>query len=250
MKMRTVYLARQKINVLKELPEKITSIAEIDGQGLPTNYPQSIEQVSRFKADMAIAKAPLTIDFVNEIILSSDSCVLIFTDCVEAAKLIAKGLGDVAILHHGQLSDKSREHIKDYFQSGEGPERVLVSTRQSLAVGATLTRADKVVFNDLPWSAADVRQAEDRTHRIGQRNTLNVYWITGHGNLWDDRISELIKHKYALTKAVNEGKQITLTEREWMERPISLDDILGELRKKQNNKRLKRDSSKTTASVQ
>src|SRR4030066_105476 len=43
-----------------------------------------------------------------------------------------------------------------------------------MAVGATLTAADKVVFNDLPWNAADLRQAEDRCHRGGQKNNVDL----------------------------------------------------------------------------
>lgn len=262
-KMRDVYLARQKSSVLKDLPEKTTTITKLEVPGAPDLAPKglasssfgpedaeiarreaiadaadegkdlrenNVGEYSRLKADLAIAKAPATTEMVQDILDSSDSKVLVFSDSVEAAKAIVEKLGDVAILHHGQMSDDKREAAKKEFQNPETSKRVFVSTRQSLAVGATLTAADKVVFNDLPWTAADVRQAEDRAHRVGQKNAVNVYWVTVQGNAFDEGIADLVKRKYDLSKKINEGKQLSEAERKWMQKPISIDEIRARIR--------------------
>jgi len=225
-----VYLARQKKKVLTDLPEKTTQIAEVPVSGMP-RLPTDIGEMSAARVVAAIAKTSATKDFVQEVIDSSDSNVLVFTESLDAAKKLKEELGDVAILHHGQMSDDAREKAKEEFQNETSTKRVFVSTRQSLAVGATLTRADKVVFNDLPWTAADVRQAEDRAHRVGQRNNVNVYWITAQNSDWDVNLSEIVKKKYELNRKMNEGKQLTKEEREWMEKPVSLDDIRASFHK-------------------
>jgi SWI/SNF-related matrix-associated actin-dependent regulator 1 of chromatin subfamily A len=222
------YISRQKRKVLADLPEKTTQIAEVPVTGMPA-FPRDIGEMSAAKVKAALAKVPATHDFVNEILESSDSSVLLFTESVEAAQKLKELFGDVAILHHGQMSDEKREQAKAEFQNPDSPKRVFISTRQSLAVGATLTRADKVVFNDLPWTAADVRQAEDRAHRVGQRNNVNVYWMTAQGNDWDTNLSAIVKKKYELNRKLNEGKQLTREEREWMEKPVSLEDIRAEM---------------------
>lgn len=220
----SIYIARQKKDVLPDLPEKISQIVEMDVTGMPT-IPDEIGGMSTALVQAALAKAQITCDFVQEILESSDSCVLVFSESVDTAKKIAETLGDVAILHHGQMSDDRREAAKVEFQNENSSKRVLVSTRQSLAVGATLTRADKVVFNDLPWVSTDIRQAEDRTHRIGQKNCVNVYWMTARNNEWDANLTNIIRRKYSLTKKMNEGKQLTKEEQEWLSKPITLDEI-------------------------
>ena len=257
----SIYMARQKLDVLPDLPEKSTQITKNELAGMPS-FPGDIGEMSRARANAAMAKTKLTVPFVKEILESSDSSVLVFTESVDAAKKMAAELGDVAILHYGQQSDDKREASKAEFQREGTTKRVFVSTRQSLAVGATLTAADKVVFNDIPWTAADLRQAEDRVHRVGQKNHVNVYWMTAerpaseteeeeyHPNPdeemyweevglsakkqldqeWDVRATEIVLKKYELGRKQLEGKQITEAERDWMTTAVNLEDIRRAIR--------------------
>jgi SWI/SNF-related matrix-associated actin-dependent regulator of chromatin subfamily A-like protein 1 len=234
--MKDFYIARSKEEVLKDLPEKATSIIQQDIPNLPDyGANKDIGDIAKIKASVAIGKVPATIDLAKEILGSSDSKIIVFTDSVEAAKKIHEELGDISLLHHGQMSDDKREAVKEEFQKTDGngdfisPKRVFVTTRQSMAVGATLTAADKVIFNDLPWTAADLRQAEDRAHRIGQKNNVNVYWVTASNNLFDSSVTEIIKRKYELSKKVNQGKKLTQEEIAWMNKPLTVSDILNKI---------------------
>lgn len=58
------------------------------------------------------------------------------------------------------------------FQRGE--TRVFAGTIQAGGVGITLTAASTVVFLDRNWSPALNLQAEDRLHRIGQAESVQV----------------------------------------------------------------------------
>lgn len=225
---RTMYIARQKRTVLPDLPDKITQITEHPVSSMP-DFPSDIGEMSAARVSAALAKAPVTADFVKEALATSDSSLLVFTESKEAAERIAAKLGDVAILHHGQMSDNKREAAKEEFQREGTTKRVFVSTRQSLAVGATLTAADKVVFNDIPWTAADLRQAEDRAHRVGQKNNVNVYWMTAQESEWDKAASGILLRKYELNRRLNEGRQLTEEERKWMTTPVLLSEIRDEL---------------------
>jgi SNF2 family DNA or RNA helicase len=181
---------------------------------------------------LALAKADATVDMVKEILDSSDSKVLVFTESVAAAKAIAEKLGAEAILHYGQQSDDKREAAKREFQRDGSPKRVFVSTRPSLAVGATLTAADKVVFNDLPWTAADVRQAEDRAHRVGQKNAVNVYWNVAEDNNFDENVAAILRRKYDLSAKINEGRQLSPEEKAWMDKPITMSEVMDRIKGK------------------
>lgn len=231
-KMQGIYLARRKIDVLKDLPELTTQIALIEHKGIPDfdlNFGISFEEISAFKAVVAKAKAPVSVEFIRDLLDNSESSIIVFTDSVDAAKEIHSELGDDAVLHHGQMSDDSREIVKKDWQSLKIKSRVFVTTRQSLPAGATLTRADKVIFNDLPWTAADIIQATARAHRIGTKNAVNAYWVTVQGNNWDEKLTNIAKRKYDICKKVNEGKQVTAEERAWMNNPVGVQDLLKEV---------------------
>jgi hypothetical protein len=199
------------------------------GRGAPST---SVGEYSRIRGQLALAKAPATVEMVKEILGSSDSKVLVFSESVAAAKAIVAELGDEAILHYGQQSDDVREAAKAEFMREGSPKRVFVSTRPSLAVGATLTAADKVVFNDLPWTAADIGQAEDRAHRIGQQNAVNIYWVVAEDNKFDENVTAILRRKYDLAAKINQGKQISPAEREWMEKPLAMADVLAKIQGK------------------
>jgi len=230
--MRRNYISMTKREVLKDLPPLISSIVEVEVNGLPDwERGMQIGDFSALKAEIAVGKAATTVEFIREITDTSDANVLCFSDSVEATMAIYSALSkdkDVnPILHHGQMKDDWREQAKEDFQSGRTNSRVFCTTRQSLAVGATLTRASIVVFNDLPWTPADIQQAEARAHRIGSKETVNVYWVTVANNKFDARVSEILRAKYDLTKKVNEGKQLSKEEKAWLEKPISRDDIFS-----------------------
>jgi hypothetical protein len=236
MDMHSVYIARAKSTVLKDLPEKTTSIVKHPVPGLPDmGNENTVGAISKLKAEIAKGKTPVTKAMVQEILDTSDSKVLVFTDSVEAAKTLNEAFPEDSILHHGQLSDANRDAAVKEFQKKDeagnfiSTKRVFVTTRQSMAVGATLTAADKVVFNDLPWTAADVRQAEDRAHRIGQKNAVNVYWMTAEGNLFDENVNDILRRKYELGQKLNQGKQLTAAEMTWLSSSISIEELIAQI---------------------
>jgi len=93
--------------------------------------------------------------------------------CLKAGISIATLTGDT------KQADRGR-NISN-FQAGK--IHVFAGTIAAGGVGITLTRASTVVFMDRAWSPAMNRQAEDRLHRIGQTNAVQVIDIMARSTI-------------------------------------------------------------------
>nr|CDJ84768.1 SNF2-related and DNA RNA helicase domain containing protein [Haemonchus contortus] len=93
----------------------------------------------------------------------------------------------------GQTSSKDRGALCHDFQ--EDPDvQVAILSMTAAGVGITLTAASVVIFAELHWNPTTLQQAEDRAHRVGQKDSVFVQYLVAR-NTADDVIWPLIQHK-------------------------------------------------------
>jgi SNF2 family DNA or RNA helicase len=107
----------------------------------------------------------------------------------------------------GSVPVEDRQDVVDKFQNDDS-EKVIVLNIQAGGTGLTLTESSNVVFLELPWTPAEVSQAEDRCHRIGQEDSVNVYFLLAKETI-DKDMFEVLKKKRIVTEQINAGKDIT-----------------------------------------
>ncbi|MGW7359300.1 DEAD/DEAH box helicase [Streptomyces sp. NPDC054802] len=152
------------------------------------------------------------LDELLETILAEDGSVLVFTQYVSMARLLAAHLASRAIpsqLLHGGTPVAERERMVDRFQSGEVP--VFILSLKAAGTGLNLTRAGHVVHYDRWWNPAVEEQATDRAYRIGQTQPVQVHRLITEGTV-EDRIAEMLASKRALADAVLGSGETALTE--------------------------------------
>ena len=189
------------------------------------------EMIFESLRETALFKAPFSAALAKKLIEGhKDDKVIVMTERVACAELICKvldeyGLGDASLLHHGKQSPRERELIMQSFSSSEaGSPRILVSTRPSLDVGVNLQCANRVIFNDLAWTPADILQAAARTKRLNQRKEVFEYWILADTQ-FDGNLVEILRRKLSLMRSYGEGKNISEEDQKWMNERVTFKDI-------------------------
>jgi SWI/SNF-related matrix-associated actin-dependent regulator 1 of chromatin subfamily A len=130
---------------------------------------------------------------------------------------IADGLDKYGVVrYNGTMGDKEKASAVEDFTSGDA--RVMVGQIKSAGVGLTLHgdgRNHRVIIAQLPWSPADIQQAEDRLHRIGQTSDVEVeICLSSIDNSWtvDERLWGLLEGKAFSASELIDGKGEFLLE--------------------------------------
>jgi len=220
-----VMLRRKKSDVLKELKEKVRYKEVIAAD--VTLYKQELHKIwTKFQEEQktaesnfdksasyqraiqserqaaGIAKLPHVINFVENIMEIEES-VVVFCHHRAIHSLLNEKLNrfSPATIIGGQ-TDKFRQEQIDKFQNGE--TKLLIAGLRAGNVGINLTRARYVIFAELDWSPAIHQQAEDRLHRIGQKNTVFAYYLIGNGTLDDHVASVLVDKSFEIDSIMDE----------------------------------------------
>ena len=121
-----------------------------------------------------IAKAPFVCAFVRALVEGGEKVLLMAHHhaVMDIYKKELKVLNPKFIT--GRETDKQKDEAASAFMEGK-TDLLCISLRS--ASGLNLQRATCVVFGELDWSPAVHSQAEDRAHRIGQRDSLLCYYL-------------------------------------------------------------------------
>ena len=109
----------------------------------------------------------------------------------------------------GGMTDADKADNVDRFCSGES--RVLVGQITAAGVGLTLHGGGlnhHVVVAQLPWTPADLKQAEDRLHRIGQTHEVQVeVALAAIEGTWtiDERLWGMLEKKNFASTQITDG---------------------------------------------
>jgi SNF2-related domain/Helicase conserved C-terminal domain len=140
----------------------------------------------------------------KKILVSSQNRALIFAHSSEFLALICKHLLEPSRINFLVIDSTcpSEERFKRAQEFNRDPKfKVLLCTLQLGSLGLNLTGANNVIFMELSWNPMRDLQAMDRTHRLGQKNTVMVYRIITT-NTFEQRVMSLQKFKQHMASTV------------------------------------------------
>jgi SNF2 family DNA or RNA helicase len=227
-KLRPILLRRLKKHVAKDLPDRIEQRRDCElGDEQRKLYlaelRRSREQVMKSVAEKGLNKSKMhvlaaltrlrqicchpklvgnasvsgkteTLFELLDSLVAQGQKVLVFSQFVQMLQLLEEECRSRQISTHiltGQTKD--RQEVVNAFQQDPNPAVFLLSLRAA-GTGLNLTTASYVVLYDPWWNPAVEAQAIDRSHRIGQTQTVNAYRLISPGTV-EEKIWELQQSK-------------------------------------------------------
>lgn len=163
-------------------------------------------ELSRIRKEIAIKKIPYVIEFVKEILESSEdaqSKIVVFGHHKEVLYKIYEELKKYnPVIITGEVSDGERQRAIMLFKE-KNTTRVFIGSMGAAGTGVDglQQNCNTIVFAELDWTPSLVDQAESRLQRIGQKNTVWVYHIVANESI-DSRIVKLMMEKEAVSKEI------------------------------------------------
>ena len=133
-------------------------------------------------------------ELVNDAIENGKK-VVIFSNWTQITDIVKERLSSKyrCLVITGDTKDNERQDAINKFQT-DNNYKIMIGSIGALGTGVTLTEGSVEIFLDEPWNKALKDQAEDRCHRIGQKNNITVYTLLTKGTI-DEKIHSLVYKK-------------------------------------------------------
>jgi SWI/SNF-related matrix-associated actin-dependent regulator 1 of chromatin subfamily A len=227
----TCMIRREKAHVLKDLPEKtrrqvvvtctkkaLKDIQSLMHQRVDLEHKmRSMAGAERSALESQIrilttklygltgdAKVKECVKYVQDM-LQEGNKVLVFAHHQSVLNAVMKALCQAKIAHiriDGKTPSELRQAHCDRFQTDPNCKAAVLSITAA-GTGLTLHAAAMVIFAELYWNPGHLLQAEDRAHRVGQVNNVDVRYLMCAGTLDD------VMWKTLQTKADVVGRAVT-----------------------------------------
>lgn len=183
---------------------------------------QGMARINTLKQLAFIGKLPAIKEWVDDLLDSGEKLIL-FAWFKESQRLLRDMWPErstVTILGADKLPHREQSIWK--FQN-DPDTRLAICSIKAASEAITLTAASNVAHVEFPWTPSDMQQAEDRAHRIGQKNAVTCWNHVGVDTI-DEPIIELLSDKLELLSPLLDGRAA-------LELPV-INPVLSELLEK------------------
>lgn len=180
------------------------------GLNIPDNPLTILDMLRKVTGGLLTEDNP-KLDRVEELledIKEEDRKVIIFSNYKQVTLKIRDRLnnkyGKDVLYIDGDVEGEERQQIVNEFQK-DNKFKIIIGTVGAMGTGLTLNTAEYVIFFDKAYNPADNEQAEDRSHRIGTRNSVNIISLITKNTI-DERIESLLVEKKKVIDKVVDGE--------------------------------------------
>lgn len=173
-------------------------------------------EIASVRHETALIKVPSVVEHILGCLEEEDKLVVFayHRDVIAEIKQSLEEAGVQCVVLTGDTPQEKRQQAVDGFQNNS-KVRVFIGNILAAGVGITLTASSHVVFTELDWVPGNVSQAEDRTHRIGQRNSVLVQHLVIDESIDAKMAQALVDKQRVIDEALDkeqEEKDVVLPE--------------------------------------
>ena len=152
-------------------------------------HPQKL--VYKFPAPVVTDVGSAKIDKVVELIEQHQNTlgkVVIFSSYTQFLHILNDKIqnffgSDCVIQIDGSVPASKRKDLIELFQDESSPVKVALCAIKAAGCGVNLTAGSLVIITDPWWAPAIEEQAEDRCHRLGQQNPVEVVRLVARDSI-------------------------------------------------------------------
>ncbi|MBP5422569.1 MAG: DEAD/DEAH box helicase [Paludibacteraceae bacterium] len=211
-------IRHKKEDVLSQLPQKVKipiyfemdktyreKYDEMEEQLASMEGLHQFTKLAEMKKVLAEIKGKVVVQYLKDL-LEVEEKIVVFTQHTMMWDLIMDSFKGMAVGINGGVEANKRQKAVDKFQNDD-KVRVFVGQVQAASTGLTLTAAHTLVFTEWANTAAQLEQASDRIHRIGQKaDQVTIYYMIVKDTIDEDPLATLSAH-YADVQAVMNGEE-------------------------------------------
>jgi SWI/SNF-related matrix-associated actin-dependent regulator 1 of chromatin subfamily A len=192
-------------DVITWLRSQPLDLRELDARVAAALRAERLVRLNALKLLAARGKLHAALHWIHDF-LSSGEPLVVFARHREIQHAVLERFPN-ALHVLGEDSQRARDRAVRAFQdSGSDASGLIVCSIEVAGQGITLTRSSNVAFLELDWTPAKHDQAEDRCHRIGQQDAVNVTYLLAADTI-DETIATLLERKRAVIGAVTDGRE-------------------------------------------
>lgn len=173
--------------------------------------------------DSENAKLERIKEIVDEEIIPAGKKAIIFSKYEEIAEIYERSFAEYCPAYiTGSVDPENRQAEVERFQNDPNC-KLCIGTIGAMGTGITLTAASTVIFADKDWTVSANRQAEDRAHRIGTKENVNVITVVAKNTI-DEYVETILQEKELYTDLIMEGTDVVMDK---ANRPQLIAELLG-----------------------
>jgi hypothetical protein len=153
-------------------------------------------EMAKVRHDLAVAKIPAVKKHITRLFDEGCEKLICFAHHKDVIHALEDEFKDICVSFYGDTGMEERQKAVDGFQT-DPKVKLFIGGIMAAGTGLTLTAASTGVFAELDWTPSTVTQAEDRLHRIGQKDAVLIQHLVFDGSL-DARMAQMLVEKQSI----------------------------------------------------